>query len=164
MPRKPPGDDPPRLVLLPGRGRAEPPKGLNSSEQKAWRAIVDASPERYLDGAAQLLLRRVVAEIAIAERHEERLRRMAQYPDLDAEIIIAKAHRDTARAITLGLTALRCTPQARQASRDAGRQHDRSPSGRRPWDPIDIDAQPVASIVATAPTVGDEDSDGDGAA
>jgi hypothetical protein len=137
MPRKPPSDDPPKLVLLPGRGRPSPPPKMSASEQAAWRAIVDASPERYLDGASQLLLKQVVIQITVADRHAERLRRMAQHPDLEAEIVIAKAHRDALRAITAGMTALRATPRARQASRDAGRAFDRSPAGPRPWDPAD---------------------------
>lgn len=139
MPRKPPSDgDTPRLVLLPGKGRPGPPPKMSASEQAAWRAIVDASPERYLDGASQLLLRQVVTQITVADRHAERLRRMTQHPaDLEAEIVVAKAHRDALRAITAGMTALRATPRARQASRDAGRVFDRSPAGPRPWDPVD---------------------------
>jgi hypothetical protein len=145
MSRKPPEDppmDPPNLVLLPGRGRPEPPPKLNETEQRAWRAIVDASPDGFLDGAAQLLLRQVVAEIAVADRHAERLRRMAASREgvaLEDELAIGRAHRDVVKSIIAGMTALRATPRSKVRPRDAGRAFDRAPSGPRPWDDPDDD-------------------------
>jgi hypothetical protein len=108
------------VVRLPGRGRPEPPATLAQAEQSAWRAIVDSSPDRWLDPAAQLVLRRIVAEIAIAERHEERLRRIGESgDDLEAELEIAHAHRQTTKSILDALTVLRATPRSRMAARNA---------------------------------------------
>jgi hypothetical protein len=126
-------------VRLPGRGRPEPPAKLAAAESAAWRAIVDASPDGWLDGAGQLILRRIVAEIAVAERHEERLRRIAESGgDLEAELEVASAHRVTMKSIIEGLTALRATPKSKMmnsnASQLARNAFTRSPSGRRPWD------------------------------
>jgi hypothetical protein len=115
---------------------------MTQAEQKSWRAIVDASPDGFLDGAAQLLLRQVVAEIAVADRHAERLRRMAasrQGVALEDELAIGRAHRDVVKSIIAGMTALRATPRSRVRPRDAARQFDRSPSGPRPWDDLDDD-------------------------
>jgi hypothetical protein len=141
-PEDPPSVEPPKLVLLPGRGRPEPPSKLTQAEQKAWRAIVDASPDGFLDGAAQLLLRQVVAEIAVADRHAERLRRMAVSRHgvaLEDELAIGRAHRDVVKSIIAGMTALRATPRSRVRPRDAARAFHRSPSGPRPWDDLDDD-------------------------
>ena len=65
------------VPMLPGRGRPEPPKALDQIEARAWNDVVDALPDRFLDPAGQLVLRRVVTQVAIAERLEERLRRLA---------------------------------------------------------------------------------------
>jgi hypothetical protein len=133
MPRKPPPDL--NVVRLPGRGRPEPPTKLTQTESRAWRDIVDASPDGFIDGAGQLILRRVVAQIATAERHEQRLRQIAEAGGpLEAELEVARAHRDTTKSIVAGLASLRATPKARIRPRDAQRIFDRSPSGRRPWD------------------------------
>jgi hypothetical protein len=127
------------VVRLPGRGRPEPPSRLTQAEQRAWRAIVDASPDGFIDGAGQLILKRVVGQIAIAERHEERLKRIAETGgDLEAELEVAAAHRDTTKSIIAGLIALRATPRSRMESRNARDAFARAPSGRRPWD---IEAQ-----------------------
>jgi hypothetical protein len=127
------------IFRLPGKGRPEPPSKLTQAESRAWRAIVDSSPDRWLDPAGQLILRRVVAEIAVAERHEERLRRIAEAGgDLEAELEVARAHRDTTKSIVAGLTSLRATPRSRMESRNARDAFARAPSGRRPWD---IEAQ-----------------------
>jgi hypothetical protein len=143
MPRKPRDDD--NIVrLLSGKGRPSPPSKLSRSEQAIWRAIVDSSPDRFIDGAGQLVLRRVIAQLTIAERHEERLRRIAAAGgDLEAEIEIAKAHRATTKAILDGLTALRATPRSRMASRDARNAFARSLPGPKPWERLDIDGEAV---------------------
>jgi hypothetical protein len=65
------------IIPLPGKGRPAPSPKLTRSEQAAWRAIVDSSPERWLDPAAQQLLRRLVVQVGLAERFEQRLRRVA---------------------------------------------------------------------------------------
>jgi hypothetical protein len=136
MPRKsPPGDGPPRLVRIPGQGRPGPPPGISQAAQRAWRDIVDSAPDGFVDKAAQLLLRRVVAQIVAAERHEARLDRMAEKGgSLEDELLVLKAHRDTTKTIQAGLAALRCTPQARLRSRAVGPAFEKTPSGPRPWE------------------------------
>ena len=78
------------VPMLPGRGRPEPPKALDQAEARAWNDVVDALPDRFLDPAGQLVLRRVVTQVAIAERLEDRLRRLALMDD-DAEAMEAEA-------------------------------------------------------------------------
>ena len=138
MSRKPPTDtDGPKLVVLPGRGRPEPPEKLTQAEQKAWRAVVDASPDGFLDGAAQLVLKHVVTQLSVADRHAERLRRMVTTGgELEDELEVAKAHREAMKAVIAGMTTLRVTPRSRIRIRTAGNAFAASPSGRRPWDPI----------------------------
>ena len=98
------------VPLLPGKGRPEPPKALDQIEARAWNDVIDALPDRWLDPAGQLVLRRTVTQVAIAERLEERLRRLSEMEDdpeaLEAEKTIAAMHRETAKAVLLGLTAL----------------------------------------------------------
>jgi hypothetical protein len=141
MPRRSSADL--NIVRLPGRGRPAPPRSLSQTEQQTWRAIVDSSPGGFLDGAAQVVLRRVITQVSIAERHEERLRRIAESGgDLESELEIAGAHREASKAIISGLTALRATPRSRMESRDARNTFKHSPRGRRPWD---IEAKVVKS-------------------
>src|SRR5215510_11920545 len=59
---------------VPGRGRPEPLADLDSIEQRIWREVVDALPGHWLDSAGQLVLRRLVAQAAVSERQEARLR------------------------------------------------------------------------------------------
>lgn len=136
MPRKSQADL--NAVRLPDRGRPEPPAQLDAAEAKAWRSIVDASPDGFLDGAAQLILRQVVAQVAVADRHAERLRALASQPEdhVEAEIAIARAHREATASIVKGMTSLRATPRSRDRPRDAGRLFDREPpAGQvRPWE------------------------------
>jgi len=51
-----------------------PPAGLDATEQAAWTALVDASPSFALDPAAQLILKRLVAQAALHEPQETRQR------------------------------------------------------------------------------------------
>src|SRR5215831_19196800 len=62
MPRKSKADH--LKVVSLGRPRPEPPSSLDAAEARSWRAIVDAAPSGFLDGAAQLILRQVVAQVA----------------------------------------------------------------------------------------------------
>jgi hypothetical protein len=141
MPRRSANDS--NIVRLPGRSRPAPPAKLTQAEQRAWRAIVDASPDRFIDGAGQLILRRVVAQIALAERHEQRLANIARAGgDLNDELAVAKAHRETAKSIIAGMAALRATPRSRVRSRAAGNAFAAAPRGRRPWD-LDVTAEAV---------------------
>ena len=78
------------VPLVPGKGRPEPPKALDQIEARAWNDVVDALPDRWLDPAGQLVLRRTVTQVAIAERLEDRLRRLAMMED-DPEALEAEA-------------------------------------------------------------------------
>ena len=134
MPRRSSADL--HIVRLPGKGRPEPPEQLDAAEQRAWRAIVDASPDGFLDGAGQLVLKRVCAQVAVVERLERRLRKMTEagVDDIEAEIAIGRAHGERMKSVIQGMTALRATPRSRLTSRTSARTFARSPSGRRPWD------------------------------
>jgi hypothetical protein len=123
------------IVRLPGRDRAAPPADLSEPQRQAWRAIVDSAPGGFLDGAAQLVLRRILAQIALVERHEERLERIAEAGgDFESEREIGREHREVSKSIVALMTALRVTPRSRMAARNARDRYARSPSGRRPWD------------------------------
>ena len=53
---------------------------------------------------------------------------------LEAETELAAMHRETAKAVIAGLTALRATPRSRMAARE-GRSRVRARRGRfRPWE------------------------------
>ena len=126
------------VPLLPGRGRPEPPKALDQIEARAWNDVVDALPDRFLDPAGQLVLRRTVTQVAIAERLEERLRRLADMgddPEAPAvEAQLAAMHRETAKAVIHGLTALRATPRSRMAARESRSRFERGAAALRPWE------------------------------
>jgi hypothetical protein len=78
MPRKSKAD---HLKVVSLRGpRPEPPSSLDAAVARSWWAVVDAAPDGFLDGAAQLILRQVVAQVAVADRHAERLRALAACP------------------------------------------------------------------------------------
>jgi hypothetical protein len=125
------------VPLVPGKGRPEPPKALDQVEARAWNDVIDALPDRFLDPAGQLVLRRTVTQVAIAERLEDRLRRLAVMEDdpeaLEAEKTIAAMHRETAKAVLIGLTALRATPRTRMAPRDTRSRFERAAGTLRPW-------------------------------
>jgi hypothetical protein len=76
--------------------------------------------------------------VAIAERLEDRLRRLAQMDDdpeaLEAEAKIAAMHRETAKAVILGLSALRATPRSRMAARESRSRFERGTGSFRPWE------------------------------
>ena len=126
------------VPLLPGKGRPEPPKALDQIEARAWNDVIDALPDRWLDPAGQLVLRRTVTQVAIAERLEERLRRLALMDDdpeaLEAEKAIAAMHRETAKAVIAGLTVLQ--GDAAKPDGCARRQirFERGAGALRPWD------------------------------
>jgi hypothetical protein len=125
------------VPLLPGKGRPEPPKALDQIEARAWNDVIDALPDRWLDPVGQLVLRRTVTQVAIAERLEERLRRLALI-DFDAEALeaekaVAAMHRETAKAVILGLTVLRATPRSRMAAREGRSRFERGAGALRPW-------------------------------
>jgi hypothetical protein len=122
------------VPMLPGKGRPEPPAELDQAEARAWRDVIDALPGQWVDAASQLVLRRVAAQIAVAERLEDRLRRLGEMPTdpeaLEAEKAVAAMHQETAKAIIHGLTALR----SRMAAREGRSRFERGAPSFRPWD------------------------------
>jgi hypothetical protein len=126
------------VPMLPGKGRPAPPKELDQIEARVWNDVIDALPSQWLDAASQLVLRRLVCQIAIAERLEDRLRRLvllADDPDaLEAEQLLARAHRETAKSVVHGLTALRATPRSRMAAREGRSRFERGAGAFRPWE------------------------------
>src|SRR5262245_34656418 len=80
---------------IPGAGRPDPPSHLDASEAQIWRAVVGALPDRWIDAAGEQILLRLVAQAAIAQRHEGRLRELrAQRSPDDPEIAaLSTAHR-----------------------------------------------------------------------
>src|SRR5262249_15190326 len=64
------------VPLVPGQGRPEPPADLDSFEQQAWREVIAALPAHWVDPAGQIVLRRLVAQVAVSERWELQLRQL----------------------------------------------------------------------------------------
>jgi hypothetical protein len=126
------------VPMLPGKGRPAPPKALDQVEARAWNDIIDALPSQWIDAAAQLVLRRVAAQVAIAERVEARLRDLARRGDdheaLEAEQVLAVMHRETTKSVVHGLTALRATPRSRMAAREGRSKFERGAGAFRPWE------------------------------
>jgi hypothetical protein len=92
-------------------------------------------PAHWLDPAGQLVLRRLVAQAAIAERREARLRELRA---LDADgtedaVALATLHAITAKSVAYLLGQLRATPRSRVVSRDAGPQVEQTPRFK-PWE------------------------------
>src|SRR5262245_61489114 len=89
------------VPLVPGQSRPEPPPGLDSLEQRVWRDVVDALPAHWLDLAGQLILRRLVAQAAISERREARLRELrAREQDSDEDAaVLAALHGVSAKTV-----------------------------------------------------------------
>jgi hypothetical protein len=110
-------------VPVPGRTRPPTPRGYDYLERRLWNSLVDSLPDRWLDTAAQDLLRRAVTQSAAAERLEALLRKMRKAgldspgnPEFQQTII---AHREAAKSAAFLLTALRATPKSRTQSREA---------------------------------------------
>jgi hypothetical protein len=126
------------VPLVPGKGPPEPPKELDQTEARGWNDVVDALPDRFLDPAGQLVPRRLVTQVAIAERLGERLRRLAMLEDdpeaMEAEAQLAAMHRETAKAVIGGLTVLRATPRSRMAARESRSRFERGAGALRPWE------------------------------
>ena len=125
------------VPMLPGKGRPEPPKALDQIEARAWNDVIDALPGHWIDAAAQIVLRRVAAQVAIAERVEARLRDLALMGD-DPEALEAET---AARRHASGDREIGC-PRAdgvagdadgaawRRAKGGASSSAARAPSGR----------------------------------
>jgi hypothetical protein len=137
MSRRPPPDLT-IVPLTPGKGRPEPPKELDPTEARAWNDTIDALPGQWVDPAGQIVLRRVAAQAALAERLEDRLRRLAEMGDdpdgLAAEKTVAAMHRDALKAVVTGFDALRATPKARMAAREGRSRFEGGAMRSRPWD------------------------------
>jgi hypothetical protein len=123
------------VAVIPGQGRPKPPAGLDSLEKRIWRNVVDALPAYWLDPAGQIILRRLVAQAAIAERREARLRQLRAENKDDGEVAaeLAALHGVSAKTVAYLLTQLRATPRSRVASRAAGPQLEQAPKSR-PWE------------------------------
>ena len=122
--------------IVPGYGRPLPPSGLDAVERRVWRDVVDALPDHWLDPAGQLILRRLVAQAAIAERREARLRQLRGQGSLDEEEeldALATLHSVTAKTVAYLLTQLRATPRSRMVARTAGPLVEQAPT-TRPWE------------------------------
>ena len=122
--------------IVPGHGRPTPPRGLDAIERRIWRDVVDSLPDHWLDPAGQLILRRLVAQAAIAERREARLRQLRAQGSIDEEEQIdalAALHSVTAKTVAYLLTQLRATPRSRMVARTAGPLVEQAPT-TRPWD------------------------------
>ena len=120
---------------IPGAGRPDPPSHLDANEAQIWRAVVGALPDYWIDRAGEQILLRLVAQGAIAQRQEGRLRelRAQRLPD-DPEIAaLSTTHGVAAKVITHLLASLRATPRSRMVSRAAGPKMSEVPRSR-PWD------------------------------
>jgi phage terminase small subunit len=121
--------------VLPGRGRPEPPDDLDELEQRIWRQVVEALPGHWLDTAGQVILRRLVAQAAVSERQELRLRQLRAQEQDDGEEAgaLAVQHGGVAKNVAYLLSQLRATPRSRTVSRAAGSRLEQAPDSR-PWD------------------------------
>jgi len=122
--------------IVPGHGRPTSPRALDAIEKRIWRDVVDALPDHWLDPAGQLILRRLVAQAAIAERREARLRQLRAQGSIDEEEeldALAALHSVTAKTVAYLLTQLRATPRSRMVARTAGPLVEQAPT-TRPWD------------------------------
>jgi len=120
---------------IPGAGRPDPPSHLDANEAQIWRAVVGALPDHWIDAAGEQILLRLVAQAAIAQRQEGRLRELrAQRSADDPEITaLSTTHGVAAKVITHLLASLRATPRSRMVSRAAGPKISEVPCSK-PWD------------------------------
>ena len=123
--------------VLPGE-RPAPPAELDAIEERIWRAIVGALPPTWLDAAAQQILVRAVAQAAVCEGQEAKLRalRSQENPDTDAIGALAAQHAAAGKNLSHMLGVLRATPRARMVPRGASRQIAQVPRVR-PWEASD---------------------------
>jgi hypothetical protein len=123
--------------MMPGSGRPEPPAVLDQIEARIWRDVVDALPAHWLDLAGQLILRRLVCQAAIAERKEQRIRRLLRDDSVAAgEAIdeLAAAHAAVAKTVSYLLTQLRATPRSRLVPRAVNFEPGHREPELRPWE------------------------------
>ena len=123
------------VPLVPGQGRPEPPASLDVLERQIWRDVVEALPAHWIDRAGEIVLRRLVAQAAVTERREARLRELRARDrdageDADA---LATQHGVSAKLVAYLVNQLRATPKARMVSRAVGPEVERAPR-LRPWE------------------------------
>jgi hypothetical protein len=130
--------------MLPGSGRPEPPASLSAAEARCWHDVIDALPGFWVDGAGQLILRRVAIQTAFMEHLEAQIREQlaSEAPD-DAKLAtLMGMHTQTAKAATFLLNQLRATPKARIMPRAANFEPSARQPEARPWeiraDPGDV--------------------------
>jgi hypothetical protein len=66
------------VPMVPGAGRPSPPAELDALERRTWKDVVDALPVHWIDPAGCIVLCRLVAQAAISERQEARLRMLRE--------------------------------------------------------------------------------------
>ena len=88
-----------------------------------------------LDTAGQVILRRLVAQAAVSERQELRLRqlRAQQQDDGEEAGALAAQHGVVAKNVAYLLSQLRATPRSRVVPRAAGSRLEQAPDSR-PWE------------------------------
>ena len=123
------------VIPISGGGRPEPPADLDAIERSIWKAVVNALPAHAIDAAAQIILKRLVAQAALCEQREARLRRLREERrDDDEELIaLATAHGHGAKTVTFLLTSLRATPRSKTRLRAADARAAKVPADR-PWE------------------------------
>ena len=123
------------VPFVPGQGRPEPPVSLDLVRKADLARRGRPLPAHWLDLAGQLLLRRLVAQAAISDRREARLRQLRAHDqdggeDADA---LAALHGVSSKTVAYLLGQLRATPRSRIVSRSAGPQFEQVPKSR-PWE------------------------------
>ena len=123
------------VPLIPGRGRPEPPPALDRTEKAVWRGIVGAMPPNWFGLESQPILRRLCAQIVISEGLEAQLRKVRADGLSDSEHAarLAKAHRDTAKAVNQLSQSLRLTPKSRWSARASETEVGHA-AKERPWE------------------------------
>ena len=115
--------------------RPAPPAVLDDTEVGIWRAIVGALPPAWLDAAAQQVLARAVAQAAVCEGLEAKLRELRAQGPVDTEAIgaLAAQHAASSKALAQLMGVLRATPRSRMVPRGAARQMAQV-TRVRPWE------------------------------
>ena len=122
------------VPAIPGQGRPPPPRGLDKLERRVWQDVIAALPDYAIDSAAELVLKRLVCQVAIAERREQRLRdmRATNQDDTETATELAQEHCTTAKAVVYLLAALRATPKSRMRASSSNSSEELTRS--RPWE------------------------------
>jgi hypothetical protein len=122
------------VPAIPGQGRPPPPSNLDRVEKRIWKDVVAALPDYAIDSAAELVLKRLVCQVAIAERREQRLRdmRATNQDDTETATELAREHCTTAKAVIYLLAALRATPKSRMRASSSNSPEELTRS--RPWE------------------------------